>query len=326
MKNILLVGDPHFKVSNPLESDQFHDEVLKNVKNLEKQLDFIVILGDILDTHEKIHVQPLCRAINFLKMVSTFKRTFVLIGNHDRINNNVYMTEEHPFSSLKDSDPNLIIVDKTYFEDGYCFVPYVPNGRFLEAIGGHFEETTCFFAHQEFLGCKMGGIISEHGDEWDEENPPVFSGHIHDYQMPQKNIIYTGTPFQHSFGDDDDKGIFLLKFEDKIKWSIEKIALEITKKKSITMSISEFEEFKIPKNCLLKIGFIGDPLLIKKMLEKKELKDKIDKYKIKFKIIDKGNKKIIRHEKQTTFIQNLEKRIKNSETEIKVLFNEIFDY
>ena len=325
MKNILLIGDPHFKVSNPLESHQFHDEVLKNIKNLEKQIDFIVILGDILDTHEKIHMQPFCRAINFLKMVATFKRTFVLIGNHDRINNNVYMTDEHPFSSLKDSIDNLIIVDKTYFEEGFCFVPYVPNGRFLEAIGENFTGSQCFFAHQEFLGCKMGGIISENGDEWDEENPPVFSGHIHEHQRPQKNIIYTGTPFQHSFSDDENKGLFLLKFESKESWNIEKIELEITKKKSITMNISEFKDYKVPKNYLLKIGFIGDPVLIKKMLTNKEIKEKIDKNKIKYRILDKGSKKLINNGKTNNFCENLKKRIESSDSEIKSLFNEIYN-
>ena len=325
MNNILLIGDPHFKVSNPLESQQFHDEVLKNIKNLEKHIDFIVILGDILDTHEKIHIQPFCRAINFLKMVATFKRTFVLIGNHDRINNNVYMTEEHPFSSLKGSIDNLVIVDKTYFEEGFCFVPYVPNGRFLEAIGDNLEGSKCFFAHQEFLGCKMGGIISENGDEWDEKFPPVFSGHIHDHQIPQKNIIYTGTPFQHSFSDDEDKGIFLLKFKNESSWELEKIELEIIKKKSITMNISEFKDYRIPKNCLLKIGFIGDPVLIKKILETKEIKSRIDKNKIKYRIIDKGAKKIINNGKTNNFFENLRKRIQISDSEIKTLFNEIYN-
>lgn len=325
MKNILLIGDPHFKVSNPLESDQFHDEVLKNIKNLEKQIDFIVILGDILDTHEKIHMQPFCRAINFLKMVATFKRTFVLIGNHDRINNNVYMTDEHPFSSLKDSIDNLIIVDKTYSEEGFCFVPYVPNGRFAEAIGEKFDETMCFFAHQEFLGCKMGGIISETGDEWDEDFPPVFSGHIHDYQKPQKNIIYTGTPFQHSFSDEDNKGIFLLRFSGPEDWDLERIELNVTKKKSITMNISEFLDYEVPKNCLLKIGFIGDPVLIKKILEKKDMKEKIERNKIRYKIINKGSKKLMRNDRKNNFSENLEKRIQNSDGEIKSLFNEIFN-
>lgn len=324
MKKILLIGDPHFKVSNPLESDQFHDEVLKNIKNYEKQIDFIVILGDILDTHEKIHLQPLCRAINFLKMVSSFKRTFVLIGNHDRINNNVYMSEEHPFSSLKDSDLNIKIIDQTYFEEGFCFVPYVPNGRFLEAVGDNLDKTKCFFAHQEFFGCKMGGIISETGDEWDEEYPPVFSGHIHDYQMPQKNIIYTGTPYQHSFSDEENKGIFLLNFQDKEDWELEKIELNIIKKKLITMNISDFEKYEVPKNCMLKIGFIGDPILIKKILDKKSNREKIQKYKIMYKIINKGTKKIIKNNSSNSFQNNLEKRINSSENKIKNLFTEIF--
>ena len=324
MKTILLIGDPHFKVSNPLESQQFHDETLKNIKNYENQIDFIVILGDILDTHEKIHVQPLCRSINFLKMVSSFKRTFVLIGNHDRINNNIYMTEEHPFSSLKDTELNLKIVDKTHYEEGFCFVPYVPNGRFLEAVGENLDNTECFFAHQEFLGCKMGGIISETGDEWNEDYPLVFSGHIHDYQMPQENIIYTGTPYQHSFSDDENKGIFLLKFENKEKWNLEKIELDIVKKKLITMNISEFMEYKVPKKCLLKIGFIGDPVLIKKILDRKDMKEKILKNKIKYKILNKGSKKIMRKDRNNNFYQNLEKRIKTSDNEIKSLFNEIF--
>lgn len=324
MKKILLIGDPHFKVSNPLESDQFHDEVLKNIKNYEKQIDFIVILGDILDTHEKIHVQPLCRAINFLKMVSSFKRTFVLIGNHDRINNNVYMTEEHPFSSLKDSDLNIKIIDQTYFEEGFCFVPYVPNGKFLEAVGDNLDKTECFFAHQEFLGCKMGAIISESGDSWDEDYPPVFSGHIHDYQMPQKNIIYTGTPYQHSFSDEENKGIFLLNFSSREDWNLEKIELNVIKKKLITMNISDFDKYEVPEKCMLKIGFIGDPVLIKKILDKKSNREKIQKYKITYKILNKGTKKIIKNNSSNSFQINLDKRMESSENNLKLLFNEIF--
>ena len=162
MKNILLIGDPHFKVSNSLETEQLYNET-KNYLEKTKDLDFIVVLGDILDTHEKIHVQPFCKSIDFIKMLASYKKTYIIIGNHDRINNNVYMTEEHPFTSLKDSD-NIVIIDKTLKEGDFYFVPYVPNGRFLEAIGNDFKEVKAIFAHQEFKGCKMGAIISEHGD------------------------------------------------------------------------------------------------------------------------------------------------------------------
>ena len=323
MDSILLIGDPHFKVSNSLESDQLRCEVIRVIQERDEEIDFIVVLGDILDTHEKIHVQPLCRAINFLRAISKLKKTYVLIGNHDRINNNVYLTDEHPFSSLKNQSENLIIVDKTITHSRFCFVPYVPNGRFIEAVGDNFEGSECFFAHQEFMGCKMGGIISENGDKWDENFPPVFSGHIHDYQQPQKNIIYTGTPYQHSFGDDEDKGIFLLCFNGKEDWNIEKVELDIVKKKLISINISEFEEYKVPRNCLLKINFIGESSLVKQQLERKDIKEKIKKHNIRYRITFKNSKKIIKN-KSNNFLENLNTRIKNSDKNIISLYEEIF--
>lgn len=320
MDNILLIGDPHYKTSNSLETDQLYEEIEKYLKTKEN-LDFIVVLGDILDTHEKIHVQPFCKSIKFLKMLSSYFLTYVIIGNHDRINNNVYMTEEHPFTSLKDTE-NIIIVDKTLIKSDFCFVPYVPNGRFLEALGSNFEDKKAIFAHQEFKGCKMGAMISENGDIWNEVSPPVFSGHIHDFQQPQKNIIYTGTPFQHNFSDSEDKGIFLLQIKEK-SWNLEKIGLNITKKKNITINISDFEKLVIPENCLLKIKFEGDPHIIKEVLKKKTIKEKIKKHNIRYKIVQK-NTKII-HKNTGNFLNNLNERIEKSDKYINNLFIEIFN-
>ena len=103
--NILLIGDPHFKINNAEETTQLHQETIKYVKN--NTLDFVVIMGDVLDTHEKIHVQPLCRAVNYITEISNHVKTYVLIGNHDRINNVVFLTEDHPFTGLKEK-PNII--------------------------------------------------------------------------------------------------------------------------------------------------------------------------------------------------------------------------
>ena len=325
MKNILLIGDPHFKISNKLETDQLFEETKKYLDKI-NLIDFIVVLGDILDTHEKVHVQPLCRSILFIKMLSSYKKTFILIGNHDRINNNVYMTEEHPFTSLKKSNENIVIVDKTLTYQDFMFVPYVPNGRFKESLKEEWENKIAIFAHQEFKGCKMGAIISEDGDVWEEDNPPVFSGHIHDYQVTQKNICYTGTPFQHSFGDNGDKGIFLLRISDKDQWNLEKIKLDIVKKKIVKMNISEFEDFMPQENCLVKVELEGDPLVIKKILEKKKNRDKINKYNLKIKIfhskILKNNEKIEKSE--FNFNEKLKKRIEKCNDDVKNTFNEIF--
>ena len=327
MNNILLIGDPHFKISNKLETDQLFEETKKYLdQNNVDLIDFIVVLGDILDTHEKVHVQPLCRSIHFIKMLASYKKTFILIGNHDRINNNVFMTDEHPFTSLKKSNENIVIVDKTLTFGNFMFVPYVPNGRFHESLTEGWEDKIAIFAHQEFKGCKMGSIISEDGDVWGEDNPPVFSGHIHDYQVPQKNILYTGTPFQHSFGDSHNKGIFLLKISKKGPLDLERIKLNIIRKKIMYMNISEFEDFEPPENYIIKIELEGDPILIKKILEKKKNREKIKKYNLKIKIFHskvlKLNKEIEKND--FNFIDKLNKRIEKCDNDIKNTFREIF--
>ncbi len=50
-------------------------------------------------------------------------------------------------------------------------VPYVPPGRFVEALNiidnEWWKNVNCIFAHQEFYGCKMGAIESIEGDKWD---------------------------------------------------------------------------------------------------------------------------------------------------------------
>jgi len=47
---ILLIGDPHFKTNNVYEIDQFIQNIYKLVET--KKYNKIILLGDILDTHE----------------------------------------------------------------------------------------------------------------------------------------------------------------------------------------------------------------------------------------------------------------------------------
>jgi hypothetical protein len=78
------------------------------------------------------------------------------------------------------------------------------------------EGVAAIFAHQEFYGVKMGAIESKIGDKWDEKNPVVISGHIHQWQRLQSNIFYTGTPRQIGFGDKTKKSIseFIFTLDD----------------------------------------------------------------------------------------------------------------
>jgi len=301
---VLVIGDPHFKVSNIHETTLMTSNILNIIDN--NIYDFVVVLGDILDRHETIHVSPLTRAIDFLGKLIQKIPTFILIGNHDLKNNRQFMSEEHPFTGLKyfcqvntynDLNIKSMIIDKTsiitFKNQTFTFVPYVPPGRFVEALNlcPDWGTSSCIFAHQEFYNCQMGAITSTKGDKWDLSNPYVVSGHIHDYQELQSNILYIGTPFQHSFGDKNNKTISSFVFVDKSTRTQTRISLNLPKKNIVHVNSNEIANNIPPKNQELKIIISGTSAEIKAIIKHPniELWKKLG-HKIAFKNIPLENK------------------------------------
>lgn len=247
----LCVGDPHFTDKNIQEVEKLTEKILALVK--EKQPTFVVILGDILDTHEIIHEAPFNKAVFFLSKLSVLCPTFLLIGNHDYCNNSQFQTTRHAFNACK-RWKNMFVVDKaitkTFSGHTFFFCPYVPPGRFeecLETTEKDWRKASCIFAHQEFRGCKMGPIVSSEGDVWKQEYPLVISGHIHDSQIINKNIYYTGSAIQHSFGDSEKKGVWLVEFCKLFEagWRYKKYDLEGKKKRTVYLdAASDIPELK----------------------------------------------------------------------------------
>jgi hypothetical protein len=263
---LLVIGDPHFKPKTLYEAKLLTSNLEKVASKLKP--DLIICLGDILDTHELVHTRAYNQACGFLHKMSRISPTFLLIGNHDLINNSQFLTTNHPFNALK-KWKNINIVDNVVeFEiKGFYFVlvPYVPPGRFQEALkkcNGDWTKASCIFAHQEFHGCKMGAITSTNGDGWDDTNPLVISGHIHDQHKLKDNIYYTGSCMQHAFGDSITKTIAYLtmrpnkglenrpkKFRgdvikhNKLLCYYQKIDLGMPKKKTVYIDIDDIDDF-----------------------------------------------------------------------------------
>ena len=312
---VLFIGDPHFQVGNMLEVDLFLDMILKLV--IEKTPNLIVIAGDLLHTHERLHTLALNKAYELVNNLRKTAKTYILVGNHDMCNNQQFLTTNHWMNVMKEWS-NVVIVDKVIIElfggKKMVFVPYVPPGRFEEALNtvDGWNDSDCIFAHQEFYGCKMGAIISVEGDKWPLEAPQVISGHIHCNQKPQANIYYSGSAMQHAFGESEKKIIAILTFTpDKTIYDLEEIDLKLPKKKIVYVNVEDVEKYQVKTTeDQVKLTVNGDYEEFKALKKTKKYKD----------IVDKGIKVVFKPKKleyKTTHESDITNESKN--------FNEILN-
>jgi len=272
---VIIVGDLHFKKDNAMMSDLVILKIMEKIK--ETKPDFVVLLGDILDGHERIHGPTQNKASRFIRHIAAICPVIIIVGNHDRPDPSTYLTEESCFFQMKGIS-NIHIADRVlsfkYKTEGsadqirFVFVPYVPPGTFHDALDTLEEKVmdddkpqnrpAAIFCHQEFKGATMRGRKSSNGDEWAKDNPLIISGHLHKFQQPQTNIVYAGTPYQTSFLDDSQKGILIAEFSPDKAPSINFLELNIRKKKIIKLKVNEVDAFIPPENCDVKIVIEGE--------------------------------------------------------------------
>jgi len=253
----LAIGDPHLKNKNTVLNAQYVASVIKVAQ--EKSPTFIVILGDILDTHDTIKIAP-CKVATeeLIDGLSKIAPVFLIIGNHDLSDPNQFLTDNHIFNPLK-KWRNVTVVDYpryiTIQEKEFVMCPFVQPGRFIEALdkvtesGYSWDLADCIFGHQEFFGSQYGQGQSQIGDKWDEDYPPVISGHLHDEQT-LGNVYYPGASMQHSFSESYKKYIWLINFTRDVDESsnfkhfhYEKISLGINRQRMITLNVDEVDDF-----------------------------------------------------------------------------------
>lgn len=308
----IVIGDQHFKINNIPEVEEYIMKIKNIVEN--KQPDFIILLGDMLDQHEKIHSVPLNKAFQFIDEMRKIAKTFVLVGNHDMVNNQVFLTPDHWLNALKEWK-NVVVVD-TVIKDcingiDFIFCPYVFVGRFEEALNIVLEEdwkkAKCIFCHQEFEGCKMGAIVSVDGDKWSKEYPNVISGHIHKNQTID-NIYYPGSSMQVSFGETDKNIVSYVVFDkDDKEYLLEEIEMDLPRKKIIYMDVDELETFNSEKTKdKLKITISGSYEEFKTLKKTKKYKEITEEG---IQVVFKSKKKEIRNLKE-----HIEEQLENQKS------------
>jgi DNA repair exonuclease SbcCD nuclease subunit len=208
INKILYITDLHIKIKNLGEIKE-----LKHAINTARNVSMIIIGGDVLN-NRYINESCYCEAEELIKVCSRVAMTYVLVGNHDYIDNLQFLTTKHWMTHLKNW-PNVVIVDKvTTIMCGFQItcVPYVPNGRLLEALDSsitYWKDSHLIFAHQEIKGCSLGKTVSSEGDFWDPSFPTLISGHIHDEQKVNNNVIYPGATINQGPQNNQQKICFI---------------------------------------------------------------------------------------------------------------------
>lgn len=237
---ILCIGDIHIKPTNTHLVDALEAQLLDWIDH--ETVHTVILLGDILDTFEKIHTQALNRAYALIDTLRKRTHVYLLVGNHDLINNQQFLSTQHWMNALKDWRSVTVVdtVHTAYLPYQVVLVPYVPVQRFQDALAtlDDWQQAEYIFAHQEFQGSKMGAIQSAHGDPWPCDSPMVISGHIHEYQRPQDNILYIGAAIQNNFGDQTDPRVLCIRGTQR-QWT--ELPLRLPKKKTVYSTLEDVQ-------------------------------------------------------------------------------------
>jgi DNA repair exonuclease SbcCD nuclease subunit len=318
----LCIGDLHIKISSIETVRKVKEEIIKVIYN--KKPDYIVILGDMQDTFEKVHLQAWNEIVSFIKdIIGKSQKLYYVVGNHDYLNNQVFMTDDHFFNVFKLVDgveivdkPKILVLNDSGLTVG--FIPYIPPGRLHEVQMA--RSCSIIFGHQEFKGVNFGHAISEKGDEWPDSNPLVVSGHIHEHQWFKPNILYVGSPYQTNFGESLDKSISLITLNTD-GFKEERIFLNIPKKISIEINAYEFNNLEINDFDEYRIVVSGTTEEIAALKKTKKFKTINEKAKLITKVTDKSIVK--KNVANLGFIDLLKIEIDKESPMVKEIFKEV---
>ena len=286
--NALVIGDIHLSGQNLAESLLVIQDIVHEACKYRHILDMVVFLGDITDKFQNVHTSVLRVMVEMIQNIRLSVGQipiYLIAGNHDRPNNQHYLTNEHPFHGLSEIATVVAteVIEVILKGHKFLFVPYVPDGRFIEAIhdsNKSLENTRTIFAHQTVKNAPLGSCLSDTGDEWDLSYPLVISGHIHGYCVVQPNWHYAGMCWQQHAHDSPDRAILLCHFGDSGDFIDEtyvvvnndicytRIHLQsLPKKIRVDLTCDELKKYKVPNNVYLHIRLSGTSAEVQTVLK-----------------------------------------------------------
>ena len=157
----------------------------------------------------------------WLNQLSYNKRVYVLVGNHDKVNQGNDEDLRHALNTLAHEQSDLHIIQSPAAFGIFGFIPYFHSKpKFVEEANKLYDQgVKTIFAHAEFNGGKFetGMYIPDGINPDDIKADLVISGHIHSRQRFGK-ILYPGTARWLTSSDKNEpKGLWLAEFDDQGK-------------------------------------------------------------------------------------------------------------
>lgn len=213
---VAIFSDPHHGLA--LNDAMFHKisldfyEWFRNVC-YDHQVSEIWCAGDVFHNRKEINLPTMKNAYDCFDLLEDYP-VKVIVGNHDAF----YLDNSSVHSlDLFKNWPNITVIDRE--ED---FILNDKRIKFIPWVGKDYRQTVdacdCAVVHMELIGFEMNSVNCLHGT-----NPAIFancplviSGHFHKHQdrrFKDTRIYYAGSPYQHDWGELDNKYVHILDLE-----------------------------------------------------------------------------------------------------------------
>lgn len=217
---LLLFGDLHLRKGHLQQGESVSEALVS--KTIELQPDIVVLLGDVLHTHEMVYVKALRLLEELVDHLRKLALVYILIGNHDYISASEFQTQEHPLGPFKKWDRVTVIDCITLVELGkkkVVMTPYIPYHKFIQSLESFLGDQDLdpldldlVLGHQPFLP------VDPKAEAWPSHFPVMISGHIHDRCKPQENLYYVGASCQVNYSESPDKYACFVNLSGKKSW------------------------------------------------------------------------------------------------------------
>lgn len=217
----VLISDVHYSVQTLELADKAVRMAIDRANDLNVPL---IVAGDLHDTKANMRAECVNRMIETFERCKTETECYVLIGNHDKINER---SEDH---SLKFLEEFVYLVDRPQLitDNQILCIPYQPDKddatMYLREYGH--DAYPIVIMHQGIQGSHSGDYFQDHSALCIEDvaGRRVISGHYHrrqTIQLPDSGVWdYIGNPFTLNYGEanDPEKGFQILMEDGSLEF------------------------------------------------------------------------------------------------------------